>query len=179
MSIADGVSLRLAVPADIAVLRAWDRNAHVVAASGEDGDFEWESEIPRTVPWREFLIAEVSGRPVGVMQIIDPAEEETHYWGDIEPNLRAIDIWIGEASDLGCGYGPVMMRQAITRCFTDPAVAAVLIDPLAANTRAHRFYERLGFVAVDRRLFGPDDCFVFRLDRDAWELDRKRGVPMK
>ena len=27
----------------------------------------------------------------------------------------------------------------------DLRVAAVLVDPLAANTRAHRFYERLGF----------------------------------
>src|SRR5262245_24443509 len=168
----DGIRLRLADPADLALLRAWDRSAHVVAATGEDGDFEWESELPRSVPWREFLIAEVGGRPVGVMQIIDPALEETHYWGDIEPNLRAIDIWIGEASDLGRGYGSLMMRQVLARCFADPAVTAVLIDPLAANTRAHRFYERLGFVAVERRFFGPDDCFVYRLDRDAWKRDR-------
>ena len=56
--------------------------------------------------------------------------------------------------------------MAIERCFADPAVAAILIDPLAANTRAHRFYERLGFRRVDRRVFaGVDDCLVYRLDR--------------
>jgi aminoglycoside 6'-N-acetyltransferase len=108
---------------------------------------------------------EVDGRPVGVMQIIDAAREETHYWGDAEPNLRAIDIWLGEASDLGRGYGTQMMKLAIDRCFADPKVTAILIDPLASNTRAHRFYERLGFKPVGRRMFGTDDCVVYRLGR--------------
>jgi aminoglycoside 6'-N-acetyltransferase len=44
-------------------------------------------------------------------------------------------------------------------------VTAVIIDPLAANTRAHRFYERLGFRFVERRGFGDDDCFIYRLER--------------
>jgi aminoglycoside 6'-N-acetyltransferase len=49
----------------------------------------------------------------------------------------------------------------------DPAVGGVLVGPLASNTRAHRFYERLGFRLVGRRRFGADDCFVYRRDRDA------------
>lgn len=61
-----------------------------------------------------------------------------------------------------------MMRLALDRCFADAAVKAVLVDPLAANTGSHRFYERLGFAAVERRLFGADDCLVYRLDRDRW-----------
>jgi aminoglycoside 6'-N-acetyltransferase len=107
----------------------------------------------------------VDGRPVGFIQIIDPAEEESHYWGDATPNLRAIDIWIGEASDLNRGYGTAMMRLAIARCFAAPEITAILIDPLASNTAAHRFYERLGFRYVERRQFGEDDCIVYRLER--------------
>jgi aminoglycoside 6'-N-acetyltransferase len=96
-----------------------------------------------------------------------------HYWGDVEPNLRAIDIWIGEERDLGRGYGTRMMELAIERCFAEPAVTAIVIDPLAANTRAHRFYERLGFRRIDRRTFGDgDDCFVYRLERGAWNRRR-------
>jgi aminoglycoside 6'-N-acetyltransferase len=78
---------------------------------------------------------------------------------------RARDLWIGDAADLGKGCGTEMMRLALERCFADPSVTAVLIDPLAANTRAHRFYERLGFRFVERRRFGNDHCFVYRLDR--------------
>ena len=75
------------------------------------------------------------------------------------------DIWIGEESDLGRGYGTQIMKLAIKRCFADPAVAAVLVDPLDSNTRAHRFYERLGFEYVVQRCFGEDSCFVYRLAR--------------
>jgi aminoglycoside 6'-N-acetyltransferase len=92
---------------------------------------------------------------------------ETHYWGDIEPNLRALDIWIGEEADLGRGYGTAIMRLALWRCFADPVVA-VLLDPLVANEGAQRFYERLGFRRVERRMFGNDDCYVYRLERTAW-----------
>lgn len=162
------MNLRLARLTDAPLLRSWDGKPHVIAATGDDGFFDWEAELPRSVCWRELLIAEDDGRPIGFLQIIDPAIEETHYWGEIAPNLRAIDVWIGEESDLGRGYGTIMMRLALARCFANPSVSAVLIDPLVSNTRAHRFYERLGFQCIGPRSFGPDECLVYRLDRETW-----------
>jgi aminoglycoside 6'-N-acetyltransferase len=158
------LALRPATPADLELLRRWDEQPHVIAADPND-DWGWEVELGRSPDWREQLIAEVDGRLVGFIQIIDPAREDSHYWGETEDNLRAIDVWIGEEADLGKGYGTQMMRAAIARCFANPAVAAVLIDPLASNERAHRFYERLGFRRVGPRRFGGDDCIVYRLDR--------------
>ena len=58
-----------------------------------------------------------------------------------------------------------MMALALERCFAPPEVRAVLLDPLAGNTRSHKFYERLGFRFVEQRSFGLDDCFVYRLER--------------
>ena len=156
--------LRPATPADLALLQRWDEQPHVVESDPND-DWGWEAELQRTTDWREFLIAEVDGRPVGFIQIIDPAREDSHYWGEVPPNLRAIDIWIGEQAYLGKGYGTRMMQLALERCFAPPEVTAVLIDPLASNVRAQRFYERLGFRFVERRRFGLDDCCVYRLDR--------------
>lgn len=157
--------LRPATLRDLARLRLWDGKPHVAAAGSSDDGFDWEAELSRQVAWRELLIAETDGRAIGFLQIIDPAEEETRYWGEVETGLRAIDIWIGEEADLGLGHGTEMMRLALARCFADRAVTAVLVDPLARNTRAHRFYERLGFRQVERRRFGADDCFVYRLER--------------
>ncbi|HEX2257713.1 MAG TPA: GNAT family N-acetyltransferase [Afifellaceae bacterium] len=162
------MKLRAATPADLALLRSWDAKPHVRAACGDDGPLDWQTELPRRLDWRELLIAETEGRPVGLLQVIDPAREESSYWGAVEPDLRAIDIWIGEESDLGRGYGTEMMRLMLERCFGDPAVTAIFVDPLARNTRAHRFYERLGFRPVERRLFGNDDCIVYRLEREEW-----------
>jgi len=161
--------LRPAGPSDLDILRYWDTKPHVIAAGGVDDLVDWETELRRAPAWREMLIAEEVGRAIGLIQIIDPAEEETRYWGDVEPDLRAIDIWIGEESDLGRGYGSEMMRLALARCFAEPRVKAVLIDPLTENKKAIRFYERLGFSFVERRIFGSDDCFVYRLDRAAWD----------
>jgi aminoglycoside 6'-N-acetyltransferase len=162
------VTLRYATPADLAVLRHWDEQPHVIAADPND-DWEWETELRRSPSWRQQLIAELDGRRIGFIQIIDPEQEETHYWGDISSGFRAIDIWIGESSDLGKGYGTQMMQLALDRCFADPEVTAVLVDPLYGNAGARRFYERLGFRPTKPRRFGDDECVVYRLDRADWE----------
>lgn len=165
------IALRPATIDDLALLRHWDEQPHVIAADPND-DWGWETELGRRPDWREQLIAEVDGRPVGFMQIIDPAREESRYWGDSPAGLRALDIWIGVASDLGKGYGTRMMTLALERCFAEASVSNVLIDPLASNVCAHRFYERLGFRFVERRRFGDDDCFVYRLSRVDWETGK-------
>ena len=69
------------------------------------------------------------------MQIIDPAEEETHYWGDVAAWLRAIDIWIGEEAFICRGFGAQVMGLALQMCFSEYGADAILIDPLVVNTR--------------------------------------------
>ncbi len=161
------IRLRTATMADLPLLSSWDEKPHVVESDPND-DWQWEIELDRSVPWREQLIAELDGVPIGFVQLLDPAEEETHYWGDVPANLRAIDIWIGEEAYLDQGHGTAIMTAAIERCFAPPEVTAILIDPLVSNTRSHRFYQRLGFAPIERRSFGEDDCLVHRLDRTVW-----------
>lgn len=169
------VTLRPALPADAPLLTEWDHLQHVISCTTDDPEAtvardagEWDAELASPTPHWDHLIAEVGGRPVGAMLIIDPALEPTHYWGDIEPDLRAIDIWIGPVDALGRGYGTAMMTQAIEHCFAYPSVRAIVIDPLTSNTDAHSFYQRLGFGIVGQRTFGNDDCLVHRLDRVEW-----------
>ncbi|GAA4465560.1 GNAT family N-acetyltransferase [Nibrella saemangeumensis] len=160
------ITLRPATIQDLPLLRHWDEQPHTVASDPND-DWAWGVELNRQPPWREQLIAELDGRPIGFIQIIDPALEDSHYWGDVPANLRAIDIWIGEAQDLGKGYGTRMMQLAIDRCFRDKNVSAILLDPLVTNVNARRFYERLGFRFVEERQFNDDLCAVYQLNRAA------------
>ena len=165
-----GISFRKATVNDIELLRYWDEQPHLMASDPND-DWRWREDLSKPQPeWREQLIAQVDGKPIGFVQIIDPAIEETHYWGAIEHNLRAIDIWIGEAEYLNKGYGTQMMTEAIERCFSVPEVAAIIIDPLTSNTDAIRFYKRLGFRFIEYRTFGMDECSVFRLERSDWKV---------
>lgn len=171
------LSIRPAVHGDIPMLQRWDRDPTVIASASDDPDAalafgeenDWRENIDLYQPdvW-EYWIAEIDGRPVGAMQLCDPHREPTHYWGDIGPNLRSLDIWIGEPDARGKGYGDAMMRAGIARCFADSSVTAIVIDPLASNTRAHRFYQRLGFKPTHRQMFGEDDTLVHRLTREAW-----------
>jgi aminoglycoside 6'-N-acetyltransferase len=170
------VALRGATHADVPWLELWDTDPDVIACSSDDpnatiafGGIEWAEELAAQNEHSEYLIAELDGRPIGAMQIIDPQLESTHYWGEIAPNLRAIDIWIGSPADRGRGYGGEMMRLALERCFSDPRVTGVVIDPLASNERALKFYARLGFRPIGRRLFGDDDCLVHELTRERWQ----------
>ncbi len=162
------IQLRAATIADLQILEHWDKQQHIIDCDPTD-DWNWAYELPRTPEWREQLVAELDGSPIGFIQIIDPHQEETHYWQNVPPNLRAIDIWIGEKTDLNKGYGTAMMRLALERCFADSKVTSVLIDPLEANIKAHRFYERLGFEFVEKRDFYGSDCFVYQFTRVKWE----------
>jgi aminoglycoside 6'-N-acetyltransferase len=162
---------------DVALLDRWDLDPAVIAATSDDpdqpkafGDTYWPDELAMQDEHYRYYIAELDGRPIGGMQIIDPHLEKTHYWGEIEPHLRAVDIWIGEAEARGLGHGERMMRLALDLCFADPAVTAVIIDPLLSNFRAHRFYQRLGFKPEGERRLGDDDdlCLVHRLTRAGW-----------
>ncbi len=165
------VRLRPATADDAEILAAWDREPHVIACSSDDPDAEvafgsdWRDEITSSAYELTYVMAEVDGQPVGVMAVCDPHTEPSHYWGEIEPGLRAIDIWIGPAEWLNRGVGTQMMGQMIDRCFAEPGVSAIVIDPLNTNTAAHRFYQRLGFRVVGRRMFDDDDCLVMRLDK--------------
>ncbi len=163
--------LRAAKLSDLPTLQAWDEAPHVQGTGGDEewNDWDWANQLGRNVPWRDMLVSEIDNRPIGFIQIIDCREEETHYWGtDCPEHSRAIDIWIGEVDAIGKGYGREMMRQALARCFSDPAVTDVLIDPLETNTKAHRFYEAIGFSSKGPRMFGPDKCLIFQLTRADW-----------
>jgi aminoglycoside 6'-N-acetyltransferase len=152
---------------DVELLERWDDDPDVAASGGDDDWYDWPAELERgELPWREFLIAQEDGRPIGFVQLIDAAEEESHYWGnDVPAGAWAIDIWIGAPGDRGRGLGAEMMRLALARCFDTHGASEVLIDPLASNDRAIRFYERLGFEFVAARAFGGDDCRVYRYPR--------------
>jgi aminoglycoside 6'-N-acetyltransferase len=174
--------LRRATPADAEILSQWDAKPHVQAAVSNNGcsgfDADWPVELDQRSDGTEFFIAEVDCKPIGALQIIDPAREHSHYWGAVATNLKAIDIWIGEEDYLGKGFGGRMMTFAVEYAFTESEVAAILIDPLSNNLKAHRFYCRFGFKFMERRQFDAEsDCFVFKLTRSDWQ--KRSQTPIK
>src|SRR3954447_14842129 len=100
---------------DLRLLAMWDEDPDVNAAlGGRSADwYDWPAELARDVRWRELLIVEEDGRPIGFIQIADASEEESHYWGDVAPGTWSLDIWIGAPADRGRGLGAQAMREAL------------------------------------------------------------------
>lgn len=159
------IMLRSATHADIPLLDQWDQDP-VVAASDPNDDWDWEQTLE--AEGLENLIAELDGRPIGFIQITDLQRDTSAYWGASQPGFMAIDIWIGEPDARGDGNGTAMMNQAIARCFADPAIHTILIDPISSNTDAIAFYRKLGFTFLETRVFGADTCAVHQLTRHSW-----------
>lgn len=166
------LKFRDATISDAPVLRHWDTLDHVIDSDPDD-EWNWEEELARQVSWRVQWMFSVNEEPIGFVQIIDPESEESHYWGNIGPGYRAIDIWIGPQEFLGKGYGTQMMEAAIAHCFSNMQVEGVLIDPLVSNHRAIKFYKRLGFVFLEEREFEDSKCSVHILHRSDWN---ERGL---
>ena len=143
------IKLRPATIKDLELLKFWDKQQHVIDCD-PDEDWDWEKELARKPAWREQLVAELNDDPIGFVQIIDPYK-------------RAIDIWIGEERNLNKGYGTAIMKLAIELCFSQTEVDGILIDPLKSNTKAHKFYEKIGFEFVEERVFNDTVCYVYEL----------------
>jgi aminoglycoside 6'-N-acetyltransferase len=72
------IQLRPAGIQDLALLQHWDTQPHVWNSDPDDA-WNWPEELTHDPEWREQLIAELDGRPIGFVQIIDPLLEESHY----------------------------------------------------------------------------------------------------
>ncbi|BDX05769.1 GNAT family N-acetyltransferase [Planctobacterium marinum] len=162
------MQLRTATLDDLETLQWWHQQAHVVDA-GSDVNYNWERELSRQPEWREQLMAEVDGRAVGFVQIYDPYDDEAHRWGNVTRKLRAIEVWIGDAENLNKGYGTIIMQLAMARCFDNPDVHALLVDPLANNRKAQRFYARLGFKFIETKTIENESCYVLKITREQYQ----------
>ena len=74
------LGIRAATPADAALLARWNELPHVRAAVSDDGvrgfDCDWAEELQPRDDGGAYFVAEADGRPIGAMQIIDPAEQD-------------------------------------------------------------------------------------------------------
>jgi aminoglycoside 6'-N-acetyltransferase len=84
-------------------------------------------------------------------------------WEKLEPEYRhaGVDLFL-DSDEQGKGYGPEAVRLVCRYLFEQRGHHRITIDPSAANARAIRSYEKVGFkrVGVLRRYErGPDGTF--------------------
>jgi len=92
--------------------------------------------------WQHLYIVYAQGMPIGYVQSYDVNQDQRFAQ---PPGTVGIDIFIGETSFLGKGYGGIILRQLLDELRKDSSIAKVVIDPNSHNVRAIRCYEKVGF----------------------------------
>jgi UDP-4-amino-4,6-dideoxy-N-acetyl-beta-L-altrosamine N-acetyltransferase len=96
-----------------------------------------------------------------------------------DDDLYAIWTWglyIGE-QDAPRGSGSALGAMALTHAFTELEAIQVVSEAMAANERAIRLYDRLGFRRVGMRVITrttpgtPEDVIIFSRSHSAWAAD--------
>jgi RimJ/RimL family protein N-acetyltransferase len=166
----DNVTLRPLEPADIDTLYAWDMDPSLSYYAG------WPNRLSRCAYTQRMenrlinppddlvtLGIQFEGRLVGYVQLAHIDHEERR---------AAIGIVIGEASLHGRGIGATAVRILCDYAFTVQGLERVYGESYAYNGRAHRMFERAGFLREgilrhhERHNGVPQDMHVFGMLRD-------------
>lgn len=97
-------------------------------------------------PLKAFII-ELNKNKLGYIQFYnahDFPREDGLTLDELPPSLAAFDIYIGDASYIGKGYGTLIMEQFL-KDYIDPYFEACFVDPNLKNKAAIRAYEKVGF----------------------------------
>jgi aminoglycoside 6'-N-acetyltransferase len=180
--------LRRLARADFPLLARWLATPHVARwwnheTTREAVERDFGPAVDATDP-AEIFVAEVDGRPVGLVQ--RHAFADSPAWRDematlveVPDGALSVDYFIGEADCLRQGLGAAMVRLAVDSGWAAcPHATAVIVAVSTANVASWRLLERAGFARVATGLLTPDNPIddrahvVYRRNRP-----RDEGLP--
>jgi RimJ/RimL family protein N-acetyltransferase len=148
------LAFRALARSDFPLLQRWLSEPHVDAWWHEALDLaglerKYGPRIDGSEPTHVFII-ERESRPIGWIQWYRWSDYPKHAAQiEAEPNAAGIDLSIGEASELGKGFGSSAIREFIRNVVgAEPGIAAIVADPEERNGRSCRAFEKAGFIAV-------------------------------
>ena len=162
----DRVTLRELVREDVDEMATWPRFqepelqwANLELSTPRDRD-AWYERSSSNLTRRRFTIFDRSGRAIGTI------------------GLRNVDVRYGEgtlgiivnAGDVGRGYGGDAVGALCEYAFGQLGLRKVYLDVAESNTRAHRCYERVGFVQIGQHRGAEGLNYVdMVMTRERWE----------
>jgi aminoglycoside 6'-N-acetyltransferase len=127
-----------------ALLQSWLEQPHWREWWGEP---EEELAMIYAIDEGEHLpfIAVINNEPIAYIQCWWPAQQPDVTWvKDMATTERGIDISIGDESNLGKGFGSLIIKHFAAKLFAEGATRLV-IDPDKRNARAIAAYMKAGF----------------------------------
>jgi aminoglycoside 6'-N-acetyltransferase len=138
---------------DLPLIRRWLETPHVSEWWHDPAQqFELVSSDLDHPDIEQYIVAS-DGQPFAYLQCYNMGDWCTGF-GPQPVGTRGIDLFIGEASMVGCGHGSVFIR-AFTERLLATGTPRVVVDPDPTNARAIRANEKAGFCS-DRLVDTPD-----------------------
>jgi aminoglycoside 6'-N-acetyltransferase len=147
-----GIVIRPATPDDEPAMVALERASAIHHASVDptrwrvppnDAIAAYRRKRRTADPDGAAIVAEADGRLVGMVELLPRGF--TAEAGAARESIPSVDIGLSVASEWrGRGVGTALMRAAEDWA-SEHGARRIILDLAAANTRAHRLYERLGY----------------------------------
>ncbi len=99
----------------------------------------------------------------------------SYYNLDPDHKEAEIGIIIGDRDYWSKGYGTDAMSTLLAHLFEEKELEGVNLRSLDWNTRAHRCFQKAGFILSDRSHNNGQHFFLFQCSRTRWEELTKEG----
>lgn len=149
-------------------LLLWQKDKKANASAQRMLQRDWEAYSFEQESWRKLLLIRYGHKPIGLLEIIDPHQDETHYWGIMPKGQRAINFYLAEAAHRGAQFQTPLLHLALWQCFKEDGVNTVWSEPPTDDFAALQLFEHLGFQAVDERKVEGKLHQIFQIQRADW-----------
>lgn len=175
----DKISFRRMQMEDLELMYKWLNKPHVrqwydrdKGSSLEAIEERYGPKIKDEKPTDCYLVF-CEAKPFGYIQKykVNDWPEFADYVG-YDNGASSVDLFIGEPSFMGKGYGSMMLKKFVDEVvFADPKINRCIIGPEPKNARAIRSYEKAGFKYVKTVQVGnePNPTYVMELKKEDLE----------
>lgn len=144
----DDIFFRKIVSADFELLKKWQKEPHVVEFWGDSDKWEqpYEEYVYETNNGSvEQFVIQFKQRPIGYFQYYWAARVGDGWWQDSDENTVGLDLYIGDSSLIGQGFGRLILEAAIKMLKARDGVKTIIADPCPENRRMIHILATLGF----------------------------------
>jgi hypothetical protein len=127
-------------------------------------------------PHHEVLLGSHDGRAAFLTELYDPAHHELASVYDVRPGDLGMHLLVAPPTEPRHGFTRAVMRTALDRCFADPTVTRVVVEPDVRNTKIHALNAAVGFTAEREVTLSDKRALLSFCTRDAHATTRQEAL---
>lgn len=163
------LTFRLLTPNDYQLFASWLAQPHVAKWWREPATVAYvEKEYGPSDDKTDVYVVEGDGRPIGIIQSYRVEDYPEHFQSVKMPGGVGVDLFIGEPSLIGRGYGTQLLKDFAAQIVKVkyPSASGIVADPEVANLASIRAFEKAGFrkgeIVTGEEDGGPEQLMILQ-----------------